>query len=201
MAPVTRSQKRNENSIYNFDHPRRQNISLPYNYSGYIFKNYTPKAYKNLVKTCKQFFGRERLIVVEALRIFNHKIKMDDVYLALSVKALNANKIKLWITESLYYNNFQNIINDVSFFLKIIYQFNGTMIEIYGQRLTIDDYMMLVASKKLEDIDLRKCKVENNDGSLVSVETLFRPLTNIEDLRLLVFSTIYKIPKVFIPTN
>ena len=58
---------------FSFSNPRRQAFSLPYPFTTYIFRNYTPKTYVNLMKSCKLFYAQKHILVVDKVTNYDEK--------------------------------------------------------------------------------------------------------------------------------
>ena len=65
------------NKEYSFSNPRHQSLSLPYGFINYIIKYYSPKVCKKLMMSCKHFFSKKRILVVEDVSI-SHMADFDN---------------------------------------------------------------------------------------------------------------------------
>ena len=169
---------------YTFKNPRRQQYSFLYPFTDYIFKNNTAQAYANLIQTCKQFFGQKRVLVVN--QIENDGFEMFACFggknISFFMEKLEKHGSKLWITRSLNCDDFLVGGIKISHFLKFLYRFDGIKVALRKQQLSYDEYMLFATSKKLEDLRLTDCIVKYSNGSLLTTETLLKPLLNLDCL-------------------
>ena len=172
------------NPVYSFSNPRRQVSLVPYGFTNYIFKNYTSKAYVNMMKTCKDFFGSKRIIVVDKIEreygryyaeVLNEKVELD-------LPKFKDNKIQLWITTCIDIGIFHDVTR-ASDLVKYIYRFDGKLLFLAFQELDIKEYMKLVNSNDLESVYLLCVNVKMMDGSFASAEILLKPLLNVKVLQ------------------
>ena len=153
MAPVTRSQtkKTRENpiSVYTFNKPRPQACSLPFNYSGYIMKNSTAQAYKNLIPTCKLVFHENRFIFADTIMTWSSGITVIAVpkHFKISWSQLKSFKNKFCISDEIFFD-VPNYTKCASEMLNYIWCFDGTLICLNKQELTFNEYLILMKFSK-----------------------------------------------------
>ena len=110
---------------------RSQAFSLPYGMMCYVQTNWSSKAYLNLIQTCKYFFDKHRIIVLENLTATSLYFKEDYnadqwIYqvdhLMKNEKIYSLTSKKFWLTKS-FALNFDNLLFPL---MKYIYRFEVT---------------------------------------------------------------------------
>ena len=175
---------------WTFNQPRPQNFDLPYGYTNHIFKNHTAGLFSKLMMTCKQFFSKERILVVDHVQYSFSEMDADfhgQKEFPLSLEKLKKNKTKLWVTEQLNSHVMNNHIKNLSEFLKAIYRFDGSGLWLFQREFTYEEYMALVASKNLAVVFLYQCDVKYSDGSFACSHALLKPIAHVWELLLYVF--------------
>ena len=168
---------------YTFSNPRHQNLSLPFGFTNHIFKNYSSNIYSKLMQSCKYFFAKKRILLVENVEL-TFDAYFDGQKVTQYMTKMEAKKIKIWITGSLLSNNNYNDILKLSNLMNNLYQFDGMHLRVYQQEITLDEYMELATSRKLYDVTLTQSVVKNNDDSFVSAEDLLKHLYGVTRLNL-----------------
>ena len=135
---------------YTFHEPCRQNFGLPYGMMTFISqKNANPVAYSKLISTCKHFFAKRPLLIVEDLwRLprtpYQYRLTYENKSILLEEEALEATKLKLWITDEL--ETFKGFFANL---LKKLYRFDGDQLILSYGELTLEEYLILTSSKNL----------------------------------------------------
>ena len=187
------------NDGYTFANPRRQVFGLPHPFTNYIFKNYTPKTYSKLIQTCNKFFSQNKIIIMDRIDFeedYNYgcliysleelyDFETDDSFekerCIIDFDELEANHMKLWITESILYH-YKSDASDLSNFL---YRFDGDLFDLEEQKLTFEEYMTIIkASKNIKEVVLVETIVKNLDGLFIATKDLLKPLCGVKNLRL-----------------
>ena len=174
------------NYVYTFDNPRFQNLCLPHYYQKYLLQNYSPMAYFNLIKTCKLYYGQKCLLVVEKMKAsprgFKGTLKNENFLFPL--ETLKNKKIKLWIIDVLYchYDHLYSAGLQASNIFPYFYSFDYSELQLDLQSITIQEYKVLVGSKKLKKVTLRDTTVENLGEPYVNGYVLLKKLLHVREL-------------------
>ena len=196
MAPITRNQFKKDLQVssennafcgtndemdydYNFNYPRRQLFPFRQTFLTYIFKNKTPQAYRNLTLTCKLFFAKEKVLVVD--KIYTQSVKgYGEYYLRdeVSLDKIKVKKTKLWFTKTLgKYFRPENFYSELS---NCLYRYDGTLLDFTKHKLYFDEYMAFISSSKnLETVYLDQICVKGSDNSFVTAEKLLQSLQDL----------------------
>ena len=113
---------------FSFQEPRRQTFGLPFPMMSYItHENINPIVYSKLISTCKHFFAKRPLLIVESFS--NSVVEPNEYTLTLNNESFlwfmkDNMKLKLWITEELLIS-YDPSSSIAAPFLKKIYRFDG----------------------------------------------------------------------------
>uniref|UniRef100_A0A914RAX6 Uncharacterized protein n=1 Tax=Panagrolaimus davidi TaxID=227884 RepID=A0A914RAX6_9BILA len=141
---------------------RQQNFSMPDSVIFYIAKNpKTAALYLKMVKTCKYFFVKNQIIVIDRLHTFRGKWMVKE-------KSLDLTKYncKYWITDQIY-ASCKNIL--LPFFPKL-YQCDAKNLLLHSQVVSFIDLSLLISSA--EKIYLYDVVVRHTDSSDVPLEDI-----------------------------
>uniref|UniRef100_A0A914NYP3 Uncharacterized protein n=1 Tax=Panagrolaimus davidi TaxID=227884 RepID=A0A914NYP3_9BILA len=142
----------------------RQNFSMPDSVIFYIAKN--PKTAKLYLKTCKYFFVKNPIIIINRLEHFHGKWRVKEKPLDLTKYSC-----KYWITDEIY--DFGNEFVDKNILSPIIpklYQCDVRHLSLSDQIISFSDLSLLISSA--EEIDLYDVIVKLADGSDVPVDDI-----------------------------
>ena len=174
----------NPQQEFTFQKPRLQAFNLPYGMMTFVTqKNANHVVYSKLITTCKHFFAKNPLLMVED--VFYSQCSLDynmlfkNKGISLSLESLQASKSKLWITQQITFLRSQVKIA-ASNIVKKLYRFDGSQLWICGQELTLQEYMVLTLSKNLSYVNLFQSTFLNDDGTFASVKSLVDPIQNVE---------------------
>uniref|UniRef100_A0A914Q3Y7 Uncharacterized protein n=1 Tax=Panagrolaimus davidi TaxID=227884 RepID=A0A914Q3Y7_9BILA len=157
--------------IYTFKKPYPQRFSLPFDVIKYMIKNCkSAKVWKKLIMSCKYFFPKFSVLPIKTMNVYtDSKCEADK-------EKFNSSKFipKLWVYDTFNYHasNFSNSK------LKIL-KFDLRILIMFDQNLTFNDYQKLTSSGSLKSIILYFCKIENSDGTNVTVDKLLENLKHL----------------------
>uniref|UniRef100_A0A914Q1A3 Uncharacterized protein n=1 Tax=Panagrolaimus davidi TaxID=227884 RepID=A0A914Q1A3_9BILA len=172
-----------ENSVFTFDSPRIQQFSLPSNIIYYLNRNKEyPKVLQKLQQSCKYFFARNKLLIVEEDGCFN-----EDAWPEFSIKNKRENLSKSNAKFMFIYKLYICLIGlnpniDKNLCSKIFYN-NITLLRIYFTTLNLSDYEILASSKCLTDVDIQHCVILNEEKNHVQLDEIFNFTPNIAIFR------------------
>uniref|UniRef100_A0A914NZV9 Uncharacterized protein n=1 Tax=Panagrolaimus davidi TaxID=227884 RepID=A0A914NZV9_9BILA len=141
---------------------QRQNFSMPDSIIFYAAKNpKTAKLYLKMVKTCKYFYFKNPIIIINRLHTFGGKWMVKE-------KSLDLTKYncKYWITDQIY-ASCKTIL--LPFFPKL-YQCDAKNLLLHSQVVSFNDLSLLISSA--EEIYLYDVVVKHADGSDVPLEDI-----------------------------
>uniref|UniRef100_A0A914PCK3 Uncharacterized protein n=1 Tax=Panagrolaimus davidi TaxID=227884 RepID=A0A914PCK3_9BILA len=145
----------------------RQNFSMPDSIIFYIAKNpKTAELYLKMVKTCKYFFVKNPILVINRLEHFHGKWRVKE-------KPLDLTKYncKYWITDEINAFDGDCVIRNIfSPIIPKLYQCDVKRLFVSDQIFSFNDLSLLILSA--EDIDLYNVIVKNADSSDVPVDDI-----------------------------
>ena len=132
-----------------------------------------------LIKICKFFVAKHRVIVVEYSSFFfiddeKVEISLTKEKLTLSKKKLEKSLIMLWIINEI------QMVFDVS--MSVIYRFDGEKIAFSQTTMKFKNYLKLIASKNLTILEMDTMRFKDEDGVLVSAEDILKPVKHVSHL-------------------
>ena len=168
----------------------KHQFSLPENLVYCMAKNpSSPKVYNKLIKCCKYFWLKNPIITLEELERFSY----DENWKAYKINGFkglqgsvkcqeleidNLNE-KLWIHWRLDVSDIGNELMAASLFPRI-YRCDLTILKLYRQSLTFDEFQKFTSPESLEELCLYKTTVKNADGTIVPVEKLIELLPKLQ---------------------
>lgn len=165
---------------------RYQKWSLPESIIYYITKNpLSSKCYSKLVQSCKYFFIKNPILIIQCLRfsLGTWIISLNNVGACIEMSRITA---KLWITDELLVFDFDKTRSSlVSSIFPKIFQSNVSTLKLCNQVISYSEFLFL--SSNVQNIILDYITVINVDGSIVSLEKLFKSLSIIKRFYMLVF--------------
>uniref|UniRef100_A0AC35F9W6 F-box domain-containing protein n=1 Tax=Panagrolaimus sp. PS1159 TaxID=55785 RepID=A0AC35F9W6_9BILA len=169
--------------LYSFKHPYPQCFSLPFDVIKYMIKNCkSAKVWKKLIMTCKHFYSKNPVFPVKHLHVYpDSKCEADE-------EKFNSSKFipKFWVYDSFNYHasNFSNSKLEIP----KIFKFDLRSLIMFDQNLTFNDYQKLTSSGSLKSIILYFCKIQNSDGTIVTVDKLLENLKHLEEFKFIDFN-------------
>jgi hypothetical protein len=183
--------------LYTHLNPRRQSFAFCCKMMDHIQANWTPNVYKKLIKTCKFFFSKNKIILIEKTLFIFDEIESGDPdldddgemevwYFDPEEKVLSAEReiensvdvtnYKVWITgEFGWYSK-----NNISTFMPYVYGWNLEELALRDQTLTVDEFKIM-ASEKLTKLKLVDTKIAASDGTELSLEDIFAVVPDIKE--------------------
>ena len=188
------------NLIYTFAAPRLQKFSLPASIIHYITK--FPRshvAYEKLIRTCKYFISKNRIVPVAGLQYYPPNFNLYDredgtlVYLELGHAYDNSefsgdfecidHKVidyMLWLTGKLCVSH-PDIIPSL---ITKIYRSDLKFLVLNHQTLSEEEYMILVSTGTIEGLALFQTVVKSEDGKVMALEEIVKGLPKLKELHL-----------------
>uniref|UniRef100_A0AC35GW88 DUF38 domain-containing protein n=1 Tax=Panagrolaimus sp. PS1159 TaxID=55785 RepID=A0AC35GW88_9BILA len=161
--------------IFGFD-CQNQNWSLPNPIIYYIAKNpSTSKVYQKLIQSCKYFFEKNPILVLEDLIYFDTKNQWSTFHGTKLIDIKNTSKF--WITEFIS-TNFSDNENIISSIIPKIYKCDAKILCLENQIFSYNDFAFLASN--VEKIDFKEVSVMDENGSIVPFEKFFEALPKIE---------------------
>uniref|UniRef100_A0A914PY52 Uncharacterized protein n=1 Tax=Panagrolaimus davidi TaxID=227884 RepID=A0A914PY52_9BILA len=163
-------------AIFDFNR-QHQNWSLPDPIIYYIAKNpSTSKVYQKLIQSCKYFFEKNPILVLDDL-IYIHEKKRWSTSHGNKLIDMKNISCKFWITEfiSTNYCCNENIISSI---IPKIYKCDAKMLCLDNQIFSYNDFAFLVPNA--EDINFKAVTVMNENGSIVPFEKFFEAIPKIK---------------------
>uniref|UniRef100_A0A914Q0K9 Uncharacterized protein n=1 Tax=Panagrolaimus davidi TaxID=227884 RepID=A0A914Q0K9_9BILA len=170
--------------LYTFKKPYPQRFCLPCDVIKYMIKNCkSAKVWKKLIMSCKYFFPKYSVLVKDLDVNFDSKCKADK-------EEFNASKFipKLWVYDSFDYR--ATYFSYPKLEISKISKFDLRNLILVKQNFTIYDYQKLTSSGSLKFIDLSFCKIENSDGTIVTVDKLLEGLPHLEEFEMVDFNSL-----------
>uniref|UniRef100_A0AC34FQJ4 DUF38 domain-containing protein n=1 Tax=Panagrolaimus sp. ES5 TaxID=591445 RepID=A0AC34FQJ4_9BILA len=185
-APTTSSVAKQTGKIVWPESPSlKQYFSLPYSIMYYMAMNPpTPEVYNKLIKSCKYFFERNPILVVE---------RMDETSICAErycdstgfdnqpccVK-YNINKIKskFWLTRELHLSAAATP-NFISLLLPKLFLCEINQLTLFDKLVLFDDFKYLTSFATF--VALIDVKIVFNDGKVVMLETILESIPEVED--------------------
>ena len=161
---------------YSFISPRDQNFSIPYNIIWYIINNpISPSGFLKLQKTCKLFYSKKRIIVVDSKvqyemnRLFYFASKADNF----KCTDLKLGKTQYWLTQLASYHCGLSSIS------RYIYRCDLTYLYIKNQDLTLAEIDFLLSNQKMKHLCLANVNIRDDDCFPVPVWYIFSKAPNL----------------------
>uniref|UniRef100_A0A914QV79 Uncharacterized protein n=1 Tax=Panagrolaimus davidi TaxID=227884 RepID=A0A914QV79_9BILA len=134
-----------------------QNFSMPDSVIFYIAKNpKTAALYLKMVKTCKYFFVKNQIIVIDCLDA--NRGKWSSRRLPLNLTKYNC---KYWITDEIYAYAYEFVDKNIfSLIIPKLYQCDAKSLNLYSQVVYFNDLSLLISSAEeicLENVTVKKC--------------------------------------------
>uniref|UniRef100_A0A914Y674 Uncharacterized protein n=1 Tax=Panagrolaimus superbus TaxID=310955 RepID=A0A914Y674_9BILA len=181
----------NNNALISFDKSLQKNpcqlqaFSLPSNLIYYISKNplfFSVKVYQKLIQTCKYFYLKKRIIVINKLEssqnpfIWEAYEKLNGKeYIKLDIRNLS---FDLWLIGEL--NVCRQIpAGFVNLLLQKVVKCDITSIYLYNYMLNFNEFLVLTESKKIKHLALEEIIVRDNDGKVVPYEDILQRVPNV----------------------
>uniref|UniRef100_A0AC34F7R1 Uncharacterized protein n=1 Tax=Panagrolaimus sp. ES5 TaxID=591445 RepID=A0AC34F7R1_9BILA len=156
---------------------RRQEWSLPDSIMYYMAMN--PKSaeiYRKLVKSCKYFYIKNPIVVVESLIYAKEKWQIS--YGKETVDMSNVTP-KLWITNDLNVSHYASVNpNLVSPIIQNIYKCDARLVFLRDQVISFDDFCFLASN--IEEFYSYNFIVKDENGSSLAFEKLFQILSKVQ---------------------
>uniref|UniRef100_A0A914PWR4 Uncharacterized protein n=1 Tax=Panagrolaimus davidi TaxID=227884 RepID=A0A914PWR4_9BILA len=158
---------------------RPQKWPFKYSLINYITMNPSnSKAWQKLIQTCKFFFAKNPVLVIEKLSsIFGREWRASLNGFEKDVNFASIHS-KFWVTDQFFSFYFS-----VSSVISYLYQVHAKTLKISKQTILYNDYLFI--SSKVEDIDLYQVTVKKEDGTIVPLEELVEVLPKIKEIKLL----------------
>ena len=131
----------NAQNAFTFQAPRRQNFALPFPLMNFFtFKNSNTIAYSKLIKTCKNFYAKNPIVIVNDVingeeTDMRYKLKNQETSINWTIEKMKSTKMKLWISEYIKMDNMGQ--KPVTHLLKKIYRFDGCILTLAGEKLLL----------------------------------------------------------------
>ena len=165
---------------------QNQRFSIPEIIVHYLAKNPTSsKLWKKLVQTCKYFYSKNPVIVVNAVRenfVNNFWNVRSDLWGPRINFDLQNCSFKLWISNSLSVDTYDTPDRISSLFQKV-YRFDLKVLDLYNVSITFDEFCFLTTSNTLIELDFDKVILKHPDGSLVDLVQILERIPRIQDFQ------------------
>uniref|UniRef100_A0A914QKY4 Uncharacterized protein n=1 Tax=Panagrolaimus davidi TaxID=227884 RepID=A0A914QKY4_9BILA len=135
----------------------RQNFSMPDSVIFYVAKNpKTSALYLKMIKTCKYFFVKNSIIVIDCLDTHRGKWRINK-------KPLDLTKYncKYWITDKIHAPAFEFVNRNIfSSIISKLYRCDVKCLELFFQVVSFNDLSLLIPSAEkiyLRNVSVKKC--------------------------------------------
>ena len=163
--------------------PQNQRFSLPEIIVHYLAKNPTSsKLWKKLIQTCKYFYSKNPIIVVDCVR---QMVNSDNTSWAMELDERETNFVlqncsfKFWISNSL-----SAFILDtpdrISSLFPRVYRFDLESLYLSNVSITFDEFNCLSASNTLIELEFYNVVMKQADGSLVDLVQILERIPRIQ---------------------
>ena len=169
---------KNSSPKYSFKSPRRQYFSLPFGLVSHLLETEFPHLLLKLQKSCKHFFAKKRVIVVDTLIYLDHS---NGVYYIKELGSTDRFKILLdkrfqyWFTRILLRRNY-------SILRPYIYRLTLTELTMSCQNLSQNDIDFLFSNNKMEKLDFYEVTIRDDVGNPVPVDYILAKIPNVTEI-------------------
>ena len=184
---------------YSHKNPRPQTFLLPYQMMNHIQATWSSKAYEKLIKTCKFFFSKHKIIPMDKLNIFFELVPWDpdvndngepaawyfhpDEYNHMAEwiieNEIDLKTYKIWLSGQFGWYSKEKLTDIFPF----IYRWDITDLAIRDQTLTVDEFT-LIASKKIVILKILETKIMVSGGGEMFLEEILTLVPNIKEFTL-----------------
>ena len=133
--------------------PQHQNLNIPYGMKNYITQNWTPSLYQKLIQTCRYFFTKYQIVVIDG-KDFKWMFNIENNQLVVNNSRVPLSKVWLIGRAILVYD--EQIISFTTL-VESAYCLNIYGFSIRNQNFPITAYMKI--SPRLEILALRNSKI------------------------------------------
>uniref|UniRef100_A0A914QGE4 DUF38 domain-containing protein n=1 Tax=Panagrolaimus davidi TaxID=227884 RepID=A0A914QGE4_9BILA len=138
------------------------------------------KVYLKMIQTCKYFFAKNPILVVERLLMFSDQ--------DLRVEHLGNNNLvdissvahKFWIIRKFSNYFCDPVSNFVSFVIPRFYQCDAKFLLLQKQILTLNEFLFL--SSNVEDITLNCTTIKNEDDTVIAFEEIVKVIPKVKHI-------------------
>ena len=165
---------------------QNQRFSIPENIVHYLAKNPTSsKLWKKLIQTCKYFYSKNPVIVVDEVRetrdLANNSWNVSSDLWGPRINFILQNcSFKFWITVSL-----SAFILDtpdrISSLIPRIYRFDLEILSLYKISITFDEFRCLTSSNSLIKLMFYEVIMKHADGSSVDLVQIMERIPRIQN--------------------
>ena len=160
-----------------------QRFSIPPSFIYYMAKNPTsPCTYRRMVRTCKFFYSKNPVLVVDDIEFFKFDFSICRNRKAKSYYNLAATQIscKFWVSRkaNIFYLTpvAFTILRDKMFRIKGLY--------LGPDSVVLDNILRPEIARFIKDVRFCKTILENADGTLMSLERIFEYFANLKSFEL-----------------
>uniref|UniRef100_A0AC34G5D1 DUF38 domain-containing protein n=1 Tax=Panagrolaimus sp. ES5 TaxID=591445 RepID=A0AC34G5D1_9BILA len=187
-VPTTSVAKQNGRIAWPEASSLKQYFSLPYSIMYYMAMNpSTPEVYNKLIQSCKYFFERNPILVVE--RIDEKKICAKKECNAIygnepCCVGYDITKItcKFWLTDRLLFGRARRKeLNYTSLLRPKVFRCEIKKLEIWDNNVLYDDFKCLASFARI--VELLRLKLIHCDGKIVMLEKILELIPNIEEFQ------------------
>uniref|UniRef100_A0AC34GYE3 Uncharacterized protein n=1 Tax=Panagrolaimus sp. ES5 TaxID=591445 RepID=A0AC34GYE3_9BILA len=161
----------------------QQNWALPDSVIYHLAKNpKNAKVYQKLVNSCKHFFIKNPIIVVQELYFNWNNEAVLRSYKDYKCINMKTDSYKYWITEkfgnSIFWRNLTpNIVASV---IPKLYKQGARILSLAKQNISYNEFLFL--SSNVEILSFYNTTVKNDDGSIVPLEKLVEKIFNVKEI-------------------
>uniref|UniRef100_A0A914P8A9 Uncharacterized protein n=1 Tax=Panagrolaimus davidi TaxID=227884 RepID=A0A914P8A9_9BILA len=150
----------------------RQNFSMPDSIIFYVAKNpKTAALYLKMVKTCKYFFVKNPIIVIDRLVTYRGKWRVNE-----KPFDLTKYKCKYWITTKIYASAYESVDKNIfSPIIQKLYRCDAKSLSLHSQVVSFNDLSLLISSAEkiyLNNVIVKKC------DSIIQLENIIAIAVN-----------------------
>ena len=176
MFAVNANQIGNKCNFVNLFHQR---FPIPSNIVFYMAKNpSSPSLWKKLIRTCKYFYSRSPIFVVDSIIFSKSKVSIryekDKKYFR--VISLSQISCKFWILQTATYFHFNDL--KIRILRDKMFQINGFYFK--SIHVKLEENLPSEILKNVKSVCFDEAVPEHADGAPMSLETVFKFFPNLE---------------------
>ena len=156
-----------------------QKFSLPSTFIYYITKNPgSPSLYRNLIRSCKYFYSKNRIILADKMEIRENKVVIckNEVALTFPISKISQIPCKFWITEKITFFNVNNLATEI--LRDKMFRFSGLFFESID--FILDQFLPPKFVDQIKVASFKTPLPKYADGILMPLEKVFGFFRNLE---------------------
>ena len=156
--------------------PGVQRFSIPETIVHYILKHPTShRLWKKLIQTCKHFFSKNPILVVDSLwhkygDTLSWTISLNDEIVPIEIEECPC---KLWIT-SIFTAVLDDVPQLVSVTLPKVYRCELTELRLQGMTLSYEEFQFLTSSHTIETLKTANLILQHYHGRMVDIDEVLQ---------------------------